>query len=85
MSEPNWNDLNRQPVAAPRDDRLAQLCAEVFTTPGGKELLAEWRRRWFELGDSPYADERALRVRAGIQHFLNEIDRKRDAGLNPKS
>lgn len=84
MSEPSWNDLARQPAAAPRDDKLAQLCAEVFTSPAGKELLAEWKKRWFDLGDTPYADERALRVRAGIQHFLNEIERATARGLSNK-
>ena len=86
MSDPkSWNDLSSGQPAPPKDDRIADLCAEVFTSPAGKELLALWRRRWFDLGDNPLADERALRARAAIQHFLNEIDRARDRGLKPKT
>lgn len=84
MNEPaNWNDLDRQqPV--PKADRIAELCAEVFTSPAGKELLAEWRRLHFEAGDNPVMDDKTLRVRAAKQHFINEIERKRDVGLKAK-
>lgn len=86
MSEPkSWSDLEKHQAAAPKDDRVAELCAEIFTGPAGKELLALWRKRWFDLGDNPLAHPDGLRVRAATQHFINEIDRARDRGLKPKA
>jgi hypothetical protein len=81
MTEPpNWNDLNRTPPA-PREDRIADICARVFITPAGKELLEELRRRYFENGDNPLMAADALRVRAAQQHFVRELERARDRGL----
>jgi hypothetical protein len=77
---PSWNDLEPQPAAA-QEDRLSNLCAMVFTTLSGKELLAELRRKHFDTGGNPLADDRALRVRATQQHFVRELELARDRGL----
>lgn len=84
MTEPSWNDLGSQPAAAPKDDRLAELCAEVFTSSAGKLLLLELRRRYFEQGQNPLADERALRLFVSQQHFVRELERARDRGLKAR-
>jgi hypothetical protein len=80
MTEPSWNDLNRT-EPEPREDRLGDICARVFTTPAGKELLAELRRRYFENAIPPTISEPALRVRAAQQHLIRELEIARDRGL----
>lgn len=81
MSEPSWSDLERKPAGPPKDTRLSEICARVFTTPDGRELLAELRRLHFDSFASPAADERALRVRATQQNFVWELEQARDRGL----
>lgn len=81
MSEPNWNDLERPQPQAPKDDRFADICARIFTTPDGKELLSELRRKHFDLGGNPLAEDRALRVRATQQHFVRELELACERGL----
>lgn len=80
MSEPSWNDLEKPQSPAPKEDRIADICARLLTTPDGKELLAELRRKYFD-GGNPLAEERALRVLATQQHFVRELERARDRGL----
>jgi hypothetical protein len=85
MSEqPSWDDLGPQKPPEPKDDRFTALCAEVFTSPAGKALLEEMRRKYFEQGQNPLADERALRVFVSQQHFVRELERARDRGLKAK-
>lgn len=78
---PSWSDLNRlpQPVV---DDEFATLCAQVFTMPSGKALLAALRKRYFDNPGNPLADERALRVRITQQHFVRELELACERGLN---
>lgn len=81
MTEPNWGDLGGAQPQAPKEDRLSEICARLFTSPDGKELLTELRRRYFENGGNPLAEERALRVRATQQHFVRELELACERGL----
>lgn len=82
MSEqpPSWSDLNPTPQAS-HPDRKGELCAIVFTTPAGKELLSLLRAKHIDRSFNPLADERALRVMATEQHFVRELELARDRGL----
>lgn len=84
MSEPSWDDLERPQAQPPKEDRLAALCAEVFTSPSGKELLAELRRKYIDRNVNPLADERALRVIMAEQHLVRDLELARDRGLKTK-
>lgn len=82
MSEPSWSDLQRpSPKSSAADNEFDALCARMFITADGKELLASLRRKHFEHGGNPLADERALRVRAAQQQFVRDIEIARDRGL----
>lgn len=80
----SWNDL-AQPGAEARapkpDNEFDAVCAEVFTSGSGKRLLAALRKRYFEMGGNPLADERALRLRATQQHFVRELETACERGL----
>lgn len=77
----SWGDLNKQPQPVV-DDEFAILCAQVFTAPSGKALLAALRKRYFDNPGNPLAEERALRVRATQQHFIRELELACERGLN---
>jgi hypothetical protein len=82
MTEPSWSDLERLPQQAPpRDIEFDQLCAEIFTAPAGKQLLASLRARHFDSPFSPMAPERALLVRIVQQHFVRELETACERGL----
>lgn len=81
----SWSDLDRQHPSQPKEDRFAILCAQVFTQPSGRELLAELRRKYIDRPMNPLADERALRVLAAEQHFVRELELARDRGVKAKS
>lgn len=85
MSEqpPSWTDLNKR-EAAPADDEFATLCAQVFTSPPGKALLAALRKRYFDSPGNPHAAEPVLRVRATQQHFVRELEIACERGSAPK-
>lgn len=81
----SWNDVGPQQALGPTEDRLSEICAQVFTTPAGKELLVELRKKYFELGGNPMAEERALRVRATQQQFVRDLELACDRGLKRTS
>jgi len=81
MTEPSWNELEKRQAAEPRDTRFDEACVRVFTSPDGKALLAELRRKYFEHGQNPVADDRALRVQITQQHFVRELERACERGL----
>jgi hypothetical protein len=80
---PSWGDLRPQQVPDEPEapDRFSLLCAIVFTTPSGKELLDELRRRHIDRRMTPGADERSLRVAATEQHLVRGLELARDRGL----
>jgi hypothetical protein len=78
---PSWSDLRATEPQVQQPDRLSEICASVFTTTSGKDLLKELRRRYFENVGSPLADERALRVRATQQHFIRDLELACERGL----
>lgn len=82
MSDPSWdNFVQREERGERAPSRLDEICAQLFTTPDGRELLIELRKLHFDSIQSPLADERALRVRIARQHFVRELELARDRGL----
>lgn len=84
MNDRSWDSL-QQPGGAPKgpqpDAEFAILCAQVFTAPSGKALLAALRKRYFDNPGNPLAAEPALRVRATQQHFIRELELACERGL----
>lgn len=84
MSEPSWSNFQSGSAvgkAPPVDNEFDAVCAEVFTSGSGKRLLAALRKKHFDTGGNPMADERALRVRSTQQHFVRELEAACERGL----
>jgi hypothetical protein len=87
VSEPNWNDLaghGNATKAAQPDNEFDSLCASLFNSGNGKRLLAILRKKHFDTGGSPLADERVLRVRAAHQQFVRDLETAAERGLAAK-
>ncbi|MCK1585480.1 hypothetical protein IVB03_39490 [Bradyrhizobium sp. 168] len=77
----SWSDFGPREAPAQSNSRLNEICARVFTTAAGKELLAELRRQHFETPFSPLAPDRALALRISQQHFVRELELACERGL----
>jgi hypothetical protein len=83
---PAWNEFEAKrgpaaPAAGVADQDFDGLCAQVFTTTAGRELLAALRDRYIELLENPGAPEATLRVRAAQQRLVRDLELARDRGL----
>jgi len=80
----SWDDLaqpgGREQAPKP-DNEFDAVCADVFMTAGGKRLLAALRKRHFETGGNPRAEERDLRIRVTNQQFVRDLEMASERGL----
>jgi hypothetical protein len=74
MTEHSWSDLEKPQAQPPVNDRFNEVCALVFSSGAGKELLGLLRTKYFDAPMNQLADERALRLRINQQQFVRELE-----------
>lgn len=81
-----WEDL-RQPAAEaakPETDetrRYNELCAAVFSTGLGAELLEAMRTRTIDKRTHPRSSEAELREDEAVRRYVASLEESRDRGL----
>lgn len=81
---PSWSDLNVTPPPVVKDDRFSEVCALIFSSGPGRELLSMLRAKHFDSHISPLADQRALAARIVLQQFVRELEIACERGLQAK-
>lgn len=84
----SWDEFERRQAEQtvtekpnPDRDRFFELCATVFSTGSGAELLQELRRITIERRTPIGASEAVLREIEATRHFVSDLVRARDRGL----
>lgn len=80
---PNWGDLNRkaEPPSNEERARLFELCAEVFSSAPGRQLMVLLRKTTIETRTPYNADEATLRTMEARRGLVFDMEKWRDAGL----
>lgn len=81
----DWKEFEqRKPEAAaqsePDRDRYSELCAAVFTSGSGAELLKMMKQRTIERRSGHAAPEAVLREHEAVRSFVASLERARDDG-----
>lgn len=85
MAGPNWGDLDRkrEQEEAPATPRFDELCAALFSTGAGAELMNLMRARTIERRSGRGAHDAILREDEAIRRFVASLEAARDRGNKP--
>lgn len=86
MSRPNWGEFERRqsgPAAEASAERQSfdEICARVFTTPDGRDLLKYLYALYVDRRLPPQAPDAALREAEAQRRLVADLETARDAGL----
>lgn len=85
-----WDQLSTTakppaPAEAPDAHRYNDLCAAVFTSAAGKELMILMRARTIEMRSRPGAPEAELREHEAMRRFVADIETACERGLKART
>jgi hypothetical protein len=80
--DPHWGEFeNRRKASPPAEDAVDELCARIFTTPDGQNLLAFLRSITKERALPPNATSDELRDLEGQRRLVDNLEKARERGL----
>jgi hypothetical protein len=86
---PSWDELSRPGPKeggqeSPEQKRFAELCATVFSSGAGAELIKLMRARTIERRTPANAPDYQFRGDEAVRRFVEDIETQRDRGIAAK-
>lgn len=82
---PRWSEFERRQVpaeASPQtNDTFEDVCARVFTSGDGRELLKHLYAQYIDRSCRPLASEAELREAEAKRALIRDLETRRDAGI----